>query len=224
MRTNTAFFQLLRLASPSLPVGAYCYSQGLESALEQGLVHDQSSARGWLGDVLGGPVAHFDAPLVGCAWRASEAGDLTQLLELNAEYLASRECGEQRREALQMGYSLRVLLDALPEGALAAWPAGTELGFAVVWAIAARCLGVKERAAIAAWLFCWLENQLLVLMKALPLGHTAAQQVLSALLPTIEASTEIAVALPRGAWSNFAPMLSMVAMRHETQYSRLFRS
>ena len=216
MSGDAAFFQLLRLASPGLPVGAYCYSQGLEAALDLGLVTDAASARSWLSAVLEGPVTHFDAALVGHAWTAALEHDVTTMIAINEQILASRETRAQQAETLQMGYSLRMLLDSVPEGAAWRWPEGLaeRITFPVAWAVAGHSFGIDRRATVGAFLFGWLENQIVVLMKAM----------LSSLIPVLESATDVATALRAGELSNFAPLLGWVAMRHETQYSRLFRS
>jgi urease accessory protein len=226
MTSGAAFFQLLRLASPGLPVGAYCYSQGLETAIELGFVHDVASARDWIAGALVGPIARFDAALVGHARLALHSGDEAALRAIDLRVLASRETREQRDETLQMGYSLRVLVESVPEGAVPAWPAtlGEEVTFPVAWAIAAHRFGIDAKSTVAAFLFGWLENQVVVLMKVLPLGHIGAQQLTSALLPTLARAAATASELVPEELCNFAPMLGFVAMRHETQYSRLFRS
>jgi urease accessory protein len=108
--------QLLRLASPGLPIGGFSYSQGLESALELGLVRDAASAQQWLHDVLQGPVCQFDAAMLAQMLQAVADGDEAALYRLNQRYLASRDNREQRQETIQMGYSLRQLLAGLPEG------------------------------------------------------------------------------------------------------------
>ncbi len=226
MSRDAAFFQLLRLASPGLPVGAYCYSQGLEAALELGLVRDAASARRWLVGVLDGPVSHYDAALVCHAWSAARHDDEAALRAVNARFLASRETRAQQQETLQMGFSLRSLLESVPEGA--AWRCSADLAgqltFPVAWAVAGHCFGLAQRATVGAFLFGWLENQIVVLMKAMPLGHTAGQQLLSSLIAPLDEATGTASRLDLGELSNFAPMLGWAAMRHETQYSRLFRS
>ncbi|PTU65193.1 MULTISPECIES: urease accessory protein UreF [Chromobacterium] len=222
-----ARLQLMRLASPGLPIGAYSYSQGLESALELGLVHDAASAAAWLGDALQGPLSRFEAALLAQAWRALAADEQPALTRINQQLLASRDSRELRQETVQMGYSLRRLLQALPECAGLPWPAGLEqpeLALPAVWAQAARALGVDEAGAVDAYLWGWLENQVTVLLKAMPMGQTAGQQLLSALLPAAAAAGAEARRLPADQLSNFAPGLAWAAMKHETQYSRLFRS
>jgi len=219
--------QLLRLASPGLPIGGFSYSQGLESALELGLVHDAASARRWLADVLQGPVCQFDAAVLVQALRAVAAADAVELARLNQRYLASRDSREQRQETVQMGYSLRQLLASLPENQAMCWPAGLageEICLPTAWAVAAQMLGIAEREAVTALLWSWLENQVMVLLKAMPMGQTAGQQLLSALLPVLASAVERAISLSAAQHSNFAPGLMWAAMKHESQYSRLFRS
>jgi urease accessory protein len=94
----------------------------------------------------------------------------------------------------------------------------------VAWAHAARCFAVGRREALAGWLFSWLENQLLVLMKALPLGHGAAQRLMSDLVPLLPRAVDVADELPLEDLSGFAPRLSFALMQHQFQYSRLFRT
>ena len=106
---------LLRLASPQLPIGGYSYSQGLEWAIDSGLVHDESSAERWLVDQLLLNLARFEAPLLLAHCRAADECDWTRLQALAEQHRASRETRELALESRQMGYSLRQLLEGLPE-------------------------------------------------------------------------------------------------------------
>jgi urease accessory protein len=99
--------KLLQLASPTLPVGAYSYSGGLEAACEEGAVTDAASAERWIGDVLEFSMARMEAPLL---FR------MMQKQEWNETFLASREAAELRAESVQMGYSLNRLLKDLGLG------------------------------------------------------------------------------------------------------------
>ena len=202
MITNLA--RLLQLASPTLPVGAYSYSQGLEAAVEAGIITDAASAERWIGDVLEFSLARSDVPLL---WRMLQGEDC------NEEFIASRETAELRAETLQMGHSLARLLRSLsihaPEG---------EMAFAAVYALAARAWNIEPRAALVGYLWGWLENQVMAAVKAVPLGQTDAQKILMALGARLEAID------PHAEFANFAPGLAVLSARHETQYSRLFRS
>jgi len=198
--------RLLQLASPALPVGAYSYSGGLEAAIEAGIVRDAASARRWIGDVLEHSVMRMEAPLL---LRMIEA----PRDEWNETFLASRETAELRAEAVQMGYSLNRLL---PELGIEPCPY-EEPSFPAVFAHAVRAWGLGAREALTAYLWAWLENQVMAAVKAVPLGQTDGQKMLLALGARLQDVDEEAP-------GNFAPGLAMLSSRHETQYSRLFRS
>jgi len=195
--------RLLQLASPALPVGAYSYSQGLEAAVEAGIVRDAASAERWIADVLEFSVA----PMEGAVVLGTMKGE-----DLNEMFLASRETAELRAETVQMGYSLCRLLHELgvedvPQG---------EVAFPVAFACAAKSWGIAADEALQAYLWSWLENQVMAAVKAVPLGQTAGQRMLLSLSSKISSSREHFV--------NFAPGLAVLSSNHETQYSRLFRS
>ena len=224
---NPAAFALLRLASPQLPIGGYSYSQGLEMAVEQQRVHDESSASRWLGDQLMLNLARFEAPLLLAHCQAAAAEEWDELERLATRHRASRETRELRLESRQMGYSLKQLLDNLPEldaPAQALFQRIDEPGLALGWALAARAWGISPEDALTAWLWGWLENQLAVLMKTLPLGQQAAQRLTSQLLPTLQQAQRDATVIEPEHWGSAAFGLSLASMAHERQYSRLFRS
>lgn len=216
-----AAFQLLRLASPALPIGAYSYSQGMESAIEHEVVRDSATARVWIADQLNGPVGRWEAPLLWHSLLAAEQENWMRLDELNQRWLASRETRELRAETEQTGYSLIQLLKALDAAEL---PLAGPVGLLAAWALAAKHWTIYPQAALQAYLWSWLENQVMVLMKALPMGQVAGQKLLGELLPELEATTQLAQSLPEAELSGFAPALAWLSARHETQYSRLFRS
>lgn len=218
---------LLRLASPQLPIGGYSYSQGLEMAVENGWVNDSDSARRWLEDQLLLNLARFEAPLLLAHCEAAAQDDWPRLLQLAAEHRASRETRELQLESRQMGYSLAQLLDGLPEldqPARDCLAAADEPGLALAWALAARAWQITPADAVTAWLWGWLENQLAVLMKTLPLGQQAAQRLTSQLVPTLTQAQRDASELPEAAWGSAPFGLVLTSMAHERQYSRLFRS
>ncbi len=224
---NPAAFALLRLASPQLPIGGYSYSQGLEMAVERQIVHDESSARRWLADQLLLNLARFEAPLLLAHCQAAAAEQWDELERLAGCHRASRETRELRLESRQMGYSLKQLLDNLPEldaPARALFQRIDDPGLALGWALAARAWGISPEDALTAWLWGWLENQLAVLMKTLPLGQQAAQRLTSQLLPTLQLAQRDATVIEPEHWGSAAFGLSLASMAHERQYSRLFRS
>lgn len=208
--------RLLQLASPALPVGAYTYSQGLEWAVEAGTVKDESTALTWIGDQLEWNLGRYEAPLLARMMAADDAA----LAELDAQYLASRETAELRAETLQMGHSLRRLIDDLKEQ-IAVSP---RLTFAAVWCSLATKWNIAPADALTAWLWSWAENQTMAALKAVPLGQAAGQRILLEIGDRIPALVERALQLDEDNCSNFAPGFAIACARHETQYSRLFRS
>lgn len=219
--------QLLRFGSPALPIGMYSYSQGTEKAIDDGLVHDAASATAWLRGLLHGPLARYELPLLADAVDAVQAGDFTELSAINQRFIASRETREARLEAAQLGYSLAQLLLALPEtpADIAAWLRREKpLGSLAAHALLARVGPLDKPAVLTTWAGSWLENQVAVLVKTVPLGQTAGQQILSALLPVLAQAVSAAPRLPAAARSGFAPGLALLSMCHEQQYTRLFRS
>jgi urease accessory protein len=218
---------LLRLASPQLPIGGYSYSQGLEMAVEQGTVKDAAGARRWIGDQLLLNLARFEAPMLLGHCQAAASDNWEQLLEHCQQHRASRETRELLQESRQMGYSLKQLLEGLPEldeAARSFLGQIEEPHLALGWALAARAWQISPQDALAAWLWSWLENQLAVLMKTLPLGQQAAQRLTSEILPLLQQAQQSATELDPHHYGSAAFGLSLASMAHERQYSRLFRS
>lgn len=218
---------LLRLASPQLPIGGYSYSQGLEMAVDNGRVVDSASARRWISDQLLLNLARFEAPLLLAHCRAGADENWSRLAQLCEEHRASRETRELYQESRQMGYSLQQLLNGLPEldsAARSFLEQCSEPHLALGWALAARAWNINPDDALAAWLWSWLENQLAVLMKTLPLGQQAAQRLTSELLPLLQQAQQNAARIDPNRFGSAAFGLSLACMAHERQYSRLFRS
>ncbi|UCE32001.1 MAG: urease accessory protein UreF [Burkholderiales bacterium] len=223
--------RLLQLASPALPIGAYSYSSALEWGIESGAVRDEAGALEWIEDALALGLGAYEVPLMIESlghWRAIErAAHPAPLTALNVEALAGRETAELRHESEQMGYSLGQWLRAVcpPTPAQSAVLETLDpLALPVAWALAAERLGLDAREAAIAMLWGFAENQATVLMKALPIGQIAAQRLLLALGPVVEAIATRALEREPALRSNAAPGLAIASSRHETQYSRLFRS
>ncbi|AXQ27537.1 urease accessory protein UreF [Solimonas sp. K1W22B-7] len=211
---------LLQLSSPALPVGAYSYSQALESAIDKGIVTDAASAQVWIAESLKRVLGRYEAP-VWCRLRAAwDAQDPARFSAWNSEFIASRETRELRAETLQMGYSLRQLLLAtgtaeIPDG---------ELCFPAAHACASALWAVPPPLALYGYLYSWLENQVMAALKAVPLGQVSGQKLLIAVRPQIKVVVEQAFTMRDEELSTQAPMLGLLSSQHETQYSRLFRS
>lgn len=222
-----ALLQLLWLASPALPVGGFSYSEGLESAIDAAAVHDEASTQAWLLDQLTLAMGRSDLPLLARAVPAWAVHDHARIAQLNAWCLATRETGELRRQAEQMGRSMRDWLrQRMPDDPRVATLAALEPAPAwpIAFALAAAHSGAALRDALLAFGFGWAENMVQAALKSVPLGQSAGQRVLGALAAALPAVVDAALAMPDDERQAFTPMLAILSSRHETQYSRLFRS
>jgi urease accessory protein len=217
-----SLLHLLQFASPALPIGGYSYSQGLESALEDGLVTDAANARDWMVHYLHEVMAQWDGPLFWRLLKAVQTRDAEAVALWSDCFLASRDTAELRAETVQMGYSLTRLIAEL--GVADVTILGDEVSLPAAFACAVDALDIPHEEALLALLFSWLENQVLVCVKSVPLGQVAGQRLLLSLRPELERAALAARTLPDDALSNWSPGLSMLSMRHEVQHGRLYRS
>jgi urease accessory protein len=221
---SAALIRLLQLASPTLPVGAYTYSQGLEWAVETASVNSEASALAWIGDCLDFGSGRFEAVYLAHMIESWRAEDLHRLVELDADFVASRETSELRAETLQMGYSLsRLLVDLgdFPTQHLAAFPKSS---FPLAWSCAAAAWSIPVEDALSGYLWAWAENQVMAAVKTVPFGQTAGQRLLLQLGRRLHLLAVEAQQTPIGLACNYLPAFAIASSRHETQYTRLFRS
>jgi urease accessory protein len=218
---------LLHLASPALPIGAFSYSQGLEAAIEAQLITDADSARDWIASGLTNVLALGELPFLAHQFERWRAHDAAGLAAANSEFLASRESLELRRETEQMGWSLRQLCASLEWGDAArraTLDAMTPIAQPTAFAFASFANDAAADATLAAYAFSWVENQAAAALKAVPLGQLAGQRIIVALRGAIDTAVDRALATSPNDINTFAPQLGILSARHESQYSRLFRS
>jgi urease accessory protein len=220
--------RLMWLASPALPVGGFSYSEGLESAVDTGLVGSEAQAGDWLLHQLQLSLARSDLPVVAQAHAAWLHHYSTRVATLNDWLRCTRESAESRQQAEQMG---RSLADWLRNGEQAGDPRIATLAalapaptWPVAYALATVLAGADALESLLAFAFGWAENMVQAAMKAVPLGQAAAQRMLARLADAIPAAVDAANQLPDGERQAFTPMLAILSAQHETQYSRLFRS
>jgi len=230
MTTDAALLRLIWLASPALPVGGFSYSEGLEAAVDHGLVHDEATARDWIVAQLHLSLARSDLPVLAQALAAWRANDWARVEALNDWVLQTRETAELRLQSVQMGRSLIDCLRAIDAKDAAeattaqraavlqqpTWP--------VAFALAASLSDAPTRQVLLACAFGWAENLVQAAIKAVPLGHNAGQRILQTLSQQMPAAVDHALSLDDDSRQAFSPMLAILSARHETQYSRLFRS
>lgn len=217
-----ALLHLLQFASPALPIGGYSYSQGLETAIDGGVVSDAASARAWIAGCLSEVIAQWEAPLLWRLLKAFEQGDDDSVALWSERFIASRDTAEFRAETIQMGYSLTNLVAELGVADVARL--GAEVSLPTAFACAVSALDIPHEEALLAMLFSWAENQVLVCVKSVPLGQVAGQRLLLSLAPDLERAAAHARTISDDDMSNWSPGLSMLSMRHEVQHGRLYRS
>jgi len=222
--SHPGLLRLLQLSSPMLPVGAYAYSQGLEWAVESAWVHDEASAASWIGGVLGQGPAQLEVPVLARLYHAWEINDVERVYYWSRYLDAARELGELQAEARQLGESLAVLLTQLGIDAARPWKETEYAGFPTLFALAAVHYRVPLPETALGFLWAWCENQVAAAMKLVPLGQAAGQRMLSTLIEQLPSAVERGLALSDHEIGASAPRLAIGSARHETQYTRLFRS
>jgi urease accessory protein len=218
---------LLRLASPALPVGGFSYSEALEAAVDAGTAGDEAGTARWLSAQMQLGLARAELPLVAAAHAAWAAHDATRLTELNDWLRITRESAELRAQTEQMGRSMLEWLrqQGVDEARLATLAALRPApGWPLAFALAALHTGASAHDTLLAYGFAWAENQVQAALKAVPLGQSAGQRILARLAQELPALAQAAAKLADDERQAFAPMLAIMSSRHETQYSRLFRS
>ncbi|MGF1496993.1 MAG: urease accessory protein UreF [Elainellaceae cyanobacterium] len=223
--TSPALLRLLQLASPVLPVGAYSYSEGLETLTQQGALATAADLQHWLTQELDWGVIRLDGACLLRAQRAIAAADFATVQYWNQWLSAVRDSEEMRSQSWQMGQSLvRLLIQLHPEQAEPFQACGLPCNFAIAFAMAAAHWQIAPQTALLGYLHSWLTNLVNVGVKLIPLGQTAGQQVLLAMDDSLErAATEI-FSLADDELMTCSWGAAIATMNHETLYSRLFRS
>lgn len=221
---STHLLRILHLASPALPIGAFHFSQGLEYAVEAGWVKDEPTTLEWIAGVARHAIGTLDLPVLSRLHRAASMGDDEALRRWGRFLLAARETEELRAEDRHMGSALARILRDL--GARIPGPnqPRTQSGYAEMFAVACAHWNITENEALQAYAWTWAENQILAAVKLVPLGQSAGQRTLHALVPLLEEIATQALAIDDQDIGACALMQGLASARHETQYTRLFKS
>jgi urease accessory protein len=224
---SAALFRLMAWLSPAYPVGAFSYSSGIEWAVEAGDIKDAETLRQWLAAMLAEGGGFCDAVLFVHAHCAIGAGDdaaLRAVAELATALVPSKE------RFLETTAQGRAFLDATK----AAWPRPALMRLEDVWkgavalpvAVGVACAGhdIPCEPALGAFLHALTANWISAGVRLVPLGQTDGQRVLAALEAVVAATAQRALATPLDEIGSAAFRADLATMRHETQYTRLFRS
>jgi urease accessory protein len=224
---GAALYRLLAWLSPAYPVGAYTYSHGLETAVEDGAVRDRAALVGYVSTVLLAGAGRVDGALLVAAWRGAVAGDDAALDEVASLAAAWRGSAELALESMAQGTAFTsVTHSAWPEARFAAFAARhpRRLAHPVAFGAAAGFQGLPLRPALCGWLAGFAANLVSAGVRLVPLGQTDGQIATAALHPIVERAADAALAADLDTMGTAAPVLDLFSMRHETQYTRLFRS
>jgi urease accessory protein len=221
-------YRLLAWLSPAYPVGAFSYSHGVETAVEEGFITDRASLVAWLESVLERGTGLVDGALFAAAWRAVESADWSAFDAIAERAAAWRGTSEMALEARQQGGSfLSITRTAWPHPALDAAHerTGGELALPVAVALAAAAHGIALESALGGYLHAFAANLISAAVRTVPLGQTDGQRALAALEPAVRQTAEAAMAaVSLDEVGTATPLLDWCSLRHETQYTRLFRS
>ena len=223
MHTDVALMRLFQLISPSLPIGGYSYSQGIEWAVEQGWIKTEQDLTGWLQGLMQTTMQQQDLPILLRLYDGWQAGDLDRIAQWNEWLLASRESHELRREESNRARAFAQILIALDEGAQALRELLMQTQHAC-FSYACQRWGISREQACFGLLWGWLENLTLAAVKIIPLGQTAGQRVIFRLSETFPAIIAHAQQVEDDDIGASSMALALASARHETQYTRLYRS
>ncbi|MFZ5784281.1 MAG: urease accessory protein UreF [Pseudomonadota bacterium] len=221
-------YRLLAWLSPAYPIGAFSYSHGVETAVEEGFIQDRASLVAWLESVLQHGTGVVDGALFAAGGRAAAAGDWPAFEAVAERAAAWRGTSEMALESRQQGGSfLSITRTAWPHPDLDAAHerlAG-EVSLPVAVALAAAVHGVPLDRALEGYLHAFVANLISAAVRAVPLGQSDGQMALAALEPAVRRAAAAALAVGSlDEVGTATPLLDWCSLRHETQYTRLFRS
>ncbi|MFZ1387222.1 MAG: urease accessory protein UreF [Thiolinea sp.] len=224
MIEHLALLRLMHLISPTLPIGSFTYSQGIEWAVETGWIKDVDSLQTWLASQLNSSMTQLELPLLKRLYLAWQAEDLQAVEYWIAISNASRETSELLLEEKNRGRALTDLLIALEIPQAAQHKPLLSQSQVAAFALASLHWQVPLEQAAYGYAWSWLENLVLAAVKIIPLGQTQGQKLLHQMMPLLLSVIEQGLNLPDDEIGAALPALAIASSRHETQYTRLFRS
>ncbi|AFZ43700.1 Urease accessory protein UreF [Halothece sp. PCC 7418] len=219
--------KLLQLSSSALPLGAYSYSEGLETAIETQMIQGEEGFKQWLQDELSHGAIRLETALMLRGYRCWQKKDLEGLQYWNQWGSAVKETAELREQSWQMGNTLTRLLLALdsnPKLKESLTAVGKPCNSAIAFGIGAANWEIDEYSTVLGYLHSWATNLINAGVKLIPLGQTTGQQLLLQLHANIETTATTVLNLADDELYTCSWGLGLASMQHETQYSRLFRS
>lgn len=222
--SDLALYRLFQLISPSLPIGGFTYSQGLEWAVEAQWVSDRVSMQDWLDNMLMNSVATLELPILERYSQALINNNQQQLAALSDLLYSSRETKELRAEEKQRGQALYTLLKQLDIYHDSFDYADSKPNQLLGLCVAAQHWDIEIEQLKQGYLWSWAENLIMAGVKLVPLGQTDGQRALIQLSERFPKALDRARTIEDWMIGSFTPSISIASSLHETQYTRLFRS
>ena len=221
---HDAALHLVAWLSPAFPIGAFAYSHGLETAVDNGDVHDLASLLAWVSDLIEVGSARNDAILVAEAWRAARGGDAIRLAEANDLALALCPGRERRLETGAMGTAFATTIrNAWPDALCSTLPAG-DIAYPIAFGATCSTQGLRLGQCLEAFVLAFVQTLVSAAVRLGPIGQTDGQRTAAVLLPAIRRVAAAAEASFLDDLGGCVLRSDLAAMQHETLYSRLFRS
>jgi urease accessory protein len=223
----TALYRLMTWLSPAFPVGAFSYSSGIEWAVEAGDILDAASLRDWLASMLAGGSGFCDGVFLAHAHRAASSANaraLREIAELAAALVPSRE--RQLETSAQGRAFIDIARAAWDCDGLAPMIAACEgpIVYPVAVGMVSAAHGIMLAPAMHAFLHALVSNWISAGARLIPLGQTDSQRVLALLEPVVAATAKRALNASLDDLGSATFRADLASLRHETQYTRLFRS
>ncbi len=221
---------LLHLSDPTLPIGAYTHSGGLETYVQQGLVKDGTGAAAFIRNMLEHNLPYNDALFAVLAYRAALEGDIATIVALDQECTALKAPQELRMASQKLGVRLLKLLSPLVvhatgESYKEQIKAGAALGhYCLVFGVYAALSGIPLEEALTAFYYNAATGMVTNSVKLIPLGQQQGQQILFELLPQLPELVKRTLAIPRDMAGRCSFGFDIRSMQHERLYSRLYMS
>ena len=216
--------RLLQFTSPVLPIGSYAYSQGLERVVDVAWVSDASSLEKWFGGLMNSSLKNIDIPIMKRLYQAWLNDDIKMVRYWNTALLAYRETSEIRKEELDKGLAMANLLVSLEQDNVNRLSFIEEISFLSCYCYASVYWKINLFDATTAYIWGWLENQVVSAIKIMPLGQSKGQKILNNLVEIIPKVVEDGLQISDDAIGLTLPAQAIASAQHETQYARLFRS
>ncbi len=214
----------MSLMSPTLPIGGFTYSQGIEKAVEDGWITDVDTAYEWLNGQLLYGLAYTDLPILRKLYSAYKQNNRSEVLRWGQILLACRETSELRQEEINRGRALARVLESLDKSIAKEWEDLISTNHLSGFALISHHWGISIKDLLLSYSWSWLENQVSAVVKIIPLGQTQGQQLLHKLIAMAPEIVNQSMLLDEKDIGLSQPALAIVSSLHETQYTRIFRS